>query len=57
MNYQILVQLPLFPEPDLTRAEPEKHGNFINLHDAWQHSECLPTYMTRSPTIMRILDL
>ncbi len=57
MNHQILVQLPLFPEPDLTRAEPEKHGNFINLHDAWQHPECLPTYMTRSPTIMRILDL
>lgn len=57
MNSQILVQLPLWSEPDMIHAELEKCDTFVNLHDAWLHPDCLPTYMTHSPTIMRILDL
>jgi len=57
MTHPILAQLLLWPEPDLTCGEPGKQGDFINLHTAWSHPEYLPPYITRSATILRILDL
>jgi hypothetical protein len=50
-------QLALFSDLDLQDAEPEKHSSFVNLHQAWLQQDCLPPYITRSPTIMRLLDL
>lgn len=57
MNAQIVEQLPLFSEPVVACAQPGKSSTSSNLRRAWLHPEHLPSYITQSPTIMRVLDL
>jgi len=60
MNDDIVVQLPLWPDPILCGEETGKQGlssTSKNLHTHWQHPDQLPASITQSPTIMRILDL
>jgi len=60
MNDEIVVQLPLWPDPILCGEEAGKQdlsSNSKNLHTCWQQSDMLPVSVTQSPTIMRILEL
>ena len=57
MNDQSLAQLSLFSDPESPRDEPVNYCTSFTLHDAWLRSDSLPPYITRSATVMRILDL